>query len=94
MDTKKNAPSWSDVTTKLADFDRAGLIGLVADLYAASRDTGLPACPLRARQRRAETRHALLARLDAVRHLGHDLGYGVGDDMDDLLARSGFDAKS
>lgn len=38
MATKKNMPSWSDVKTKLMDFDRAGLIGLVQDLYAASRD--------------------------------------------------------
>jgi hypothetical protein len=36
--TKKNTPTWSDVKTKLADFDRAGLIGLVQDLYAASKD--------------------------------------------------------
>jgi len=38
MATKKCAPSWSDVKTKLADFDRAGLLGLVQDLYAASKD--------------------------------------------------------
>lgn len=38
MATKKNTPSWSDVKTKLADFHRAGLIGLVQDLYAASKD--------------------------------------------------------
>jgi len=38
MATKKITPSWSDVKTKLADFDRAGLIGLVQDLYAASKD--------------------------------------------------------
>jgi len=38
MTTKKNTPGWSDVKTKLADFDRAGLIGLVQDLYAASKD--------------------------------------------------------
>ncbi len=29
--------------------------------------------------------------LDAVRRLGHNLGYGVGDDMDDLLVEHGFD---
>lgn len=29
MATKKKTPSWSDVKTKLADFDRDGLIGLV-----------------------------------------------------------------
>jgi len=34
----KTQVTWSDVKTKLADFDRAGLIGLVQDLYAASRD--------------------------------------------------------
>lgn len=34
----KATPSWSDVKTKLVDFDRAGLLGLVQDLYAASKD--------------------------------------------------------
>lgn len=38
MATKKTAPNWSDVKTKLAEFDRAGLLGLVQDLYAASKD--------------------------------------------------------
>ncbi|CAI06164.1 hypothetical protein [Aromatoleum aromaticum] len=38
MATKKNTPNWSDVKAKLADFDRAGLIGLLQDLYAASKD--------------------------------------------------------
>jgi PleD family two-component response regulator len=41
-----------------------------------------------------DRRGALVARLSVVRHLGHNLGYGVGDDMDDLLARYGGDAKS
>jgi len=36
--TTKATPSWSDVKTKLVDFDRAELIGLVQDLYAASKD--------------------------------------------------------
>jgi hypothetical protein len=35
----------------------------------------------------------LLDRLDAVRRLSHNLGYGVGDDMDDLLAEHGFDVR-
>ena len=35
---RKNPPSWTDVKTKLADFDRAGLLGLVQDLYAANKD--------------------------------------------------------
>ena len=34
----KSTPSWSDVKARLADFDRAGLLGLVQDLYAASKD--------------------------------------------------------
>jgi hypothetical protein len=36
--TNKNKPGWSDVKAKLADFDRAGLISLVQDLYVASKD--------------------------------------------------------
>lgn len=38
MATKKATPSWSDVKSQLVDFDRAGLLGLVQDLYAASKD--------------------------------------------------------
>ena len=37
-ETTKATPSWSDIKTKLADFDRVGLLGLVQDLYAASKD--------------------------------------------------------
>jgi len=35
---RESSPSWSDVKAKLADFDRAGLIGLVQALYVASKD--------------------------------------------------------
>jgi hypothetical protein len=183
MVTKKSSPSWSDVKSRLAGVDRADLIGLVQDLYAASKDNqaflharfGLGDDVLKpyktiidrwlwpdvfknqdtsvAKAKKAiadykkaigqpeglaelavffceravgfsndvgqqdegyfdalvrmfehalttigslpdDRRHALLARLDAVRRLGHNLGYGVGDDMDDLLSRSGFDAGS
>ncbi|MEO6423307.1 MAG: hypothetical protein ABIR84_11700 [Candidatus Nitrotoga sp.] len=38
MTTKKATPSWSDVKTRLVDFDRAGLLGLLQDLYAANKD--------------------------------------------------------
>jgi hypothetical protein len=38
MATKKNVPSWSDVKTRLTDFDRAGLLELLQDLYAANQD--------------------------------------------------------
>jgi hypothetical protein len=33
---RRTSPVWSDVKGKLAAFDRAGLVGLVQDLYAAS----------------------------------------------------------
>ncbi len=180
---KKAAPSWSDVKANLTDFDRADLIGLVQDLYAANKDNqtflharfalgddvlkpykatierwlwpdvfknqdtsvakakkaiadykkavdqpeGLAELAVFFCERAAgfssdvglqdegyfdalvrmfaqaltvigplpeDRRHALLARLDAVRHLGHNLGYGVGGDMDDLLDGSGFHGRS
>ena len=36
--SKNISPSWNDVKTALLDFDRAGLRGLVQDLYTASKD--------------------------------------------------------
>ena len=36
--TNKATPSWSDVKTKLADIDRTGLLKLVQDLYATSKE--------------------------------------------------------
>jgi hypothetical protein len=36
--TKKTSPTWSEVKTKLADFNRAGLLALIQGLYAASKD--------------------------------------------------------
>lgn len=175
--TSKTTPTWSDVKARLADFDRAGLIGLVQDLYAASKDNqaflharfglgddvlkpykatidrwlwpdffkkqdtsvakakkaiadyrkaiGQPQglaelmvfyCEraagfshnvglqdegyfdalirmfgqaLKAIRSLPEDRQAeLYARLDAVRRISHDFGYGIGDDMDELLAQS------
>lgn len=175
-------PSWSDIKGRLADFDRQGLIGLVQDLYAASKDNQ---AFLRARfalgddvlkpykatidrwlwpdvfknqdtsvakAKKAisdymkaigqpeglaelmafyferavgfsndvglqdegyfdafvrmfgqalktvdglpqDCKPALMARLDAVRHISHNFGYGGGDDMDDLLAEFGFDGR-
>jgi hypothetical protein len=35
----------------------------------------------------ARDRSPLVARLDGVRVTSHNFGYGVGDDMDSLLAR-------
>jgi hypothetical protein len=38
MTTKKAAPSWTSVKAGLADLDHTSLLGLVQDLYAASKD--------------------------------------------------------
>ncbi len=35
---KNASPTWSEVKTRLAGFDRAGLLGLVKDLYALGKD--------------------------------------------------------
>ena len=181
MANKKSSPTWSDVKAKLADFDRAGLIGLVQDLYAANKDNqaflharfGLGGDVLEpykaaidrwlwpdvfknqdtsvAKAKKAisnykkaigqpegmaelmvfyceraagfsddvglqdegyfdalvrmfeqalkvittlpeKPRTELLSRLDTVRRISHNFGYGVGDDMDDMLAGHGVDA--
>lgn len=180
MATKKNTPTWSDVKANLTDFDRIGLIGLVQDLYAASKDNqaflharfalgddvlkpykatidrwlwpdvfknqdtsvakakkalsdykkaigqseGLAELTVFYCERAAgfsndvglqdegyfdalarmfeqalkiiaalpdEVRPPLWARLDEVRRISHNFGYGVGDDMDELLAEHGVD---
>lgn len=180
MVTKKTAPSWSDVKPRLADFDRAGLIGLLQDLYAASKDNqaflharfalgddvlkpykvtidrwlwpdafknqdtsvakakkaiadykkavgnpeGLAELVVFYCERAAgfsndvglqdegyfdalvrmfeqalktiaalpdAARPAFWGRLDGVRRISHNFGYGVGDDMDELLADHGVD---
>lgn len=36
---KKSSATWSDVKSAMAEFDRAGLLGTIQDLYAASKDT-------------------------------------------------------
>lgn len=36
--SKNTSPTWNDVKTALMDFDRAGLRGLVQDLYGANKD--------------------------------------------------------
>ncbi len=38
MKASGSKPTWAEVKTKLADFDRAGLLGLVHDLYMANKD--------------------------------------------------------
>jgi len=177
---KTTRPTWSDVKAMLVGFDRAGLIGLIQDLYAASKDNqvflharfslsgdvlkpykdaidrwlwpdvfknqytsvakakkaisdykkaigqpeGLAELMVSYCERAAgfsndvglqdegyfnalvrmfeqalqvidalpeSNRPELFARLDAVRHISHNFGYGVGDDMDDLLAEHPID---
>ncbi len=171
----KSQPKWTDLKAKLASFDRAGLLGLVQDLYAAHQDNrtflhtrfglgadvlepykqiidrwlwpdafrnqntsvakakqaiasykkavGEPAglaelmvfyceqaagftndvgyqdvsyfdalvrmfeqAVVTANTLPADTRDALIARLDDVRRISHDFGYGIGRDMDSILA--------
>lgn len=179
MTAKKNSVSWSDVKTKLADFDHVGLLALLQDLYAANKDNqnflharlklggdvlkpykviidrwlrpdmfknqdtsvskakkaisdykkaiglseglaelmvfyceraagfsddvglqddGYFDALVRMFEQALKTistpsegrRPELFTRLDAVRRISHNFGYGVGDDMDDLLAEYGI----
>lgn len=176
----KSASSWSGIKGKLADIDRAGLLGIIQDLYAASKDNqaflharfGLGADVLKpykavisrwvnpnvlkdqqfsiakAKKAIADYRKAVgsaegvaelttfyceqcvellnfcgmddesyydalvrmyaqavkatagfegelldefIERLDRVRDAGHNYGYGVGNDMDELFAEFDFD---
>jgi len=172
----KSQPAWTDVKAKLADFDRAALLGLIQSLYAAHKDNqtfiharfGLAEDVLEPYKKTidrwlwpdlfrkqdtsvlqakraisdykkavgdseglaelmvfyceqaagycqdigyqeegffdalvrmfeqalksantlpANGRDSLIARLNRVREISHDFGYGVGDDMDYLLAK-------
>ena len=183
MATTKSSQSWADVKAVLAGFDRAGLLALVQDLYAASKDSqaflharfavdgdvlklykatlnrwlwpdvlkGQDTSVAKAKKAISDYKKAIgqseglaelmvfyceraagfsddlglqdegyfdalvrmfgqalktiaalpedgrpemLARLDAVRRVSHNFGYGVGDNMDDLLAQAGFDGQS
>jgi hypothetical protein len=178
---QKKSPTWSDVKAKLAEFGRTSLLGLVKDLYGASKDNqaflharfGLGANVLKPYKTKidrwrspdvlknqnvsiskaknvitdyqnaigrpeglaelmvfycerasdfsnafgfadeayfnslvkmfqralkisstlqSDQRDALLDRLDAVRSISHNFGYGVGDEMDILLAEHKDDA--
>ena len=171
----KSQPTWTDVKTKLASFDRKGLLGLIQDLYVSQKDNRMflharfglgeealspykdtiarwlwPDCfrnqdtsVLKAKKAIADykkaiaddaglaelmvfyceeaagfssdlgyrdesyldalvrmfdqavatanrlpvaSRDALIVRLDRVCSMSHKLGYGVGDDMDSILA--------
>jgi hypothetical protein len=181
MSKKPSDPSWSDVKATLAEHDRAGLLGLAQDLYAARKENqaflharfhlgdnvlkpykatmtrwlwpdmfkNQDASVAKAKKAIADYKKAmgrtdelaelmvfyceqasgfscdvglqdegyfdalvqmfeqaletlanlpevqpkaLLARLDVVRQQCHDIGYGVGDDMDALFAAHGGNA--
>jgi hypothetical protein len=179
LSAKTTTTRWSDVKARLADFDRAGLIELIHDLYSANKDNqaflharfslgtellkpykviidrwlwpdvfknqdtsvskakkaisdfkkavghpeGMAELMVFYCERAAgfsndvglqdesyfdalvrmfeqalkavhslpeDVRPPLHGRLDAVRRISHNFGYGVGDDMDDLLAEYGI----
>jgi hypothetical protein len=80
----------------------AKLLKLVAKL---GHDVKIAVGPVRRRRGKAlqcdpimdtsteDRRPGLLLRLDAVRHLGYNLGYGVGAEMGELLVEHGFDGR-
>lgn len=79
MATNIGAPVWRDVKANLADFDHTGLIGSGGDVLKlvirCRNSLGISA----------------LAWLDVVRDLSHNMGYGVCDYIDGLLAKHGFE---
>lgn len=88
MATTKSTPSWIDVKPKLVDFDRTDLqdeayFDALVQMFEQALKT-IAAFTDTARQ-------ALLDRLDDVRHTSHNFGYGVGDELDELLAAHGVD---
>ena len=127
----KSTPSWSELKTKLADFDHAGLLGLVQDLYVARKDNKaflharfglgelsvfyceevfdfLAGCGMDdegfydalVRMFEQALKYVLalpagqkatfIARLDRVRQLGQNVGWGVGDDFDQFWSEAGL----
>ncbi len=36
--SRKSSPSWSEIKSKLTELDRAGLLGLLQDIYVASKE--------------------------------------------------------
>ena len=81
MATKEATPSWTDVKANPADFDRAGLqveghFGALVRLFGVALDTNadLP-------QPKGPT-----GDIDAIRRASHEIGCGVLEEMDSLLA--------
>ena len=77
MSTKKPTPTWNDDVS----LDDEGYFEALVRMSGQA---------LKAIDTLPQTqRSALLARLDAVRQISHDVGYGVGEDMDSLLEAHG-----
>jgi hypothetical protein len=76
-------PSWTDVKAELASFD----IGYQDDGYFDALVRMFEQALKAIAHLSASDRRALIARLDKVRAVSQDFGYGVGDDMDSLLAK-------
>ena len=77
MSTKEPTPTWSDDVSS----DDEGYFEALVRMFCHA---------LKAIDTLPQTqRSALLARLDAVRQVSHDIGHGVGEDMATLLAEHG-----
>ena len=79
---EKKSPTWSEVKARLADFDRTSLIGTyfkaLLKMFEAALKISITL--------QSDLRDALLDRLDGVRRISHNLGYGLGDEMNIILA--------
>ena len=86
----KSQPTWTAVKAKLASFDRKGFssdIGHQDEGYFDALIRMFEQALTVTDQLPASDRNTLIARLDRVRAVSHNLGYGVGDYMDSLLAK-------
>lgn len=87
MTGRKINPTWSDLKRQLADLDRPALLGLIQDIYAASKNNQ---AFLHARFALGEgVLEPYKATIDRWVCLDV-MGWGVGDDMGDLMAEYGF----
>ena len=84
MATRKATPTWSDVKTKLADFDR----WLWPDVFQ-NQDTAVSKAKKAITVLPDGQRPPFWERPDEVRRISHNFGDGVGDDMDELLVKHG-----
>lgn len=77
----KRQVTWSDVKAGFADYNRAGLMDLVHALVRMFARAVTATNALSSGQR-----DPLLSRLDQVRQVSHNFGYGIGDDMNEIFS--------